>query len=478
MDDFLYKNLPFYREFNSNKTNTRVTTLKEHKTKQMKYFQPEIECVPLHQLRLLQNERLRKTIALAYNTIPYYKLCMDNAGVLPKDIQTVDDLYRLPFTYKSALREEYPFGLFTQPAHSLTRLHCSSGTTGKPIVVGYTHNDVDMFAQVVARSLVAAGCQPGMILQNAYGYGLFTGGLGLHYGAEKLGMCVLPISGGFTEKQIMLMQDFQTDVLTCTPSYAQTLAEAIKQKGIDPNDLNLKIALLGAEPWTEATRSDVELGLGVHATNIYGLSELIGPGVAQEDYEEKGTGSYIWEDHFYPEIVDKDTGQPLPYGEKGVLVLTSLTKEAMPMLRYYTNDIASLSYDYSAKRTHIKMSKIYGRADDMLIIRGVNLFPTQIEAIIEHIPELSSHYLLLLTHPNKMDEIEVQVELHANQYEELAKISDTPLQHDIAVNAIALLQKRIKEDIGLTMKITCCAPFTLPRSEGGKQGKVKDLRNS
>src|ERR1700748_334420 len=317
----------------------------------MSFFNPEMETMPVEKLRVLQNERLRNQVNKLYTIVPFYKHLFDSNGLTPNDIQTVHDLHKIPFTKKNALRDNYPFGLFTVPREETSRLHCSSGTTGKPIVVGYTKNDVNLFAEVVARSLAAGGCRPGMLMQNAYGYGLFTGGLGLHYGAEKLGMTVLPISGGGTEKQLMLMRDFGSEVICATPSYALTLAEEIKKQQIDPEQIKLKFAVLGAEPWTDSIRSDVENRLNVTATNIYGLSEIIGPGVSQEDFEEKGTGSYIWEDHFYPEVVDKDTGEPLPYGQQGVLTFTTLTKEAMPLLRFWTNDITSLSYDKSNKRT-------------------------------------------------------------------------------------------------------------------------------
>jgi phenylacetate-CoA ligase len=442
----------------------------------MKYFNEDIERMPIADLRKLQLNRLQNTIHNVYQNIPYYKNLFDSKGLKPSDIKHLEDIYKLPFTKKVALRDEYPFGLFTKPTDQLARLHCSSGTTGKPIVVGYTKNDIEVFSEVVARSLTAAGCKPGMILQNAYGYGLFTGGLGLHYGAEKMGMCVLPISGGGTEKQIMLMQDFKTSAICCTPSYACTLAEALHHKGVTAEELSLKVAILGAEPWTETSRQKVEIGLGVTATNIYGLSEIMGPGVSQEDYEEKGTGSYIWEDHFYPEVVDKNTGEPLPYGEKGVLVFTSLTKEAMPMLRYYTNDIAEIYYDKSAKRTHIKMSQIYGRADDMLIIRGVNLFPTQVEAILQYFEKLSPHYQLEVSKDKDMDNVKVKVEITKEIYQGLMSSTMNPLEHETITQQIAHFQKRIKEDIGLSMHIECCVPNSLPRSEGGKLSKIIDLR--
>lgn len=443
----------------------------------MSYFNKELETLSVAKLRTLQSERLREKVNTLYHKVGFYKNLFERNNIKPEDIKSVEDLHKIPFTKKDALRDNYPFDLFTLPRNQLARLHCSSGTTGKPIVVGYTKNDVELFSEVVARSLSAAGCEPGMLLQNAYGYGLFTGGIGLHYGAEKLGMTVLPISGGGTEKQLMLMQDFQSDVICCTPSYALTLAEEIKKKNIDLNKLSLKYAVLGAEPWTESIRAEVEAGLGVTATNIYGLSEIIGPGVSQEDFEEKGTGSYIWEDHFYPEIVDKDTGEPLPYGAQGVLVFTTLTKEAMPLLRYWTNDITSIYYDKSAKRTHIKMAPIAGRADDMLIIRGVNLFHTQVEAVLEYIPELSANYQLVVTNNGAMDEVEVRVEVEPVLFEHLCKESDDVLHHDRAISALNHLKKKIKDDIGLSMKVVVTIPGAIPRSEGGKLNRISDLRN-
>jgi phenylacetate-CoA ligase len=443
----------------------------------MSFFNKEMETMPLEKLRVLQNERLRNQVTKLYAKVPFYKQLFDSNGLTPNDIKTVNDLHKIPFTKKNALRDNYPFGLFTVPRSETARLHCSSGTTGKPIVVGYTKNDVDLFAEVVARSLSAGGCKPGMLMQNAYGYGLFTGGLGLHYGAEKLGMTVLPISGGGTEKQLMLMRDFGSDVICATPSYALTLAEEIKRQQIDPEEIKLKFATLGAEPWTDSIRHDVEKGLNVTATNIYGLSEIIGPGVSQEDFQEKGTGSYIWEDHFYPEVVDKHTGEPLPYGQQGVLTFTTLTKEAMPFLRFWTNDITSLSYDKSNKRTHIKMAPIAGRADDMLIIRGVNLFHTQVESVLEYIPELSACYQLIVTNAGTMDEVEVDVEVAQELHESIRKEQENALEHDIFKAALQHLKKKIKDDIGLSMKVTLKAPGTIPRSDGGKLNRIIDRRN-
>ncbi|HTN16686.1 MAG TPA: phenylacetate--CoA ligase [Chitinophagaceae bacterium] len=447
----------------------------------MSYFNREIETLPLEKLRKLQNERLQQQIQAVYAKVPFYKQQLDERGLKPSDIKTVSDLHKLPFTKKAALRDNYPFGLFTVPVQDTVRLHCSSGTTGKPIVVGYTKNDIDLFSEVIARSLVAAGCQKGMKLQNAYGYGLFTGGLGLHYGAEKLEMTVIPISGGNTEKQIMLLQDFQSEAICCTPSYALTIAEYMQKTGVDLKSLNLKYAILGAEPWTESIRAEVEAKLGVTATNIYGLSEIIGPGVSQEDFEERGTGSYVWEDHFFPEIVDKDTGEPVPEGTNGVLVFTTLTKEAMPMIRYWTNDITSIYYDKSAKRTHVKMGQILGRSDDMLIIRGVNLFHTQVEAVLEHFPEFSANYQLLISREGAMDEVAVSIEIDSDLFEGIKKETsgddEAILAHDKIQEAHNRFSKRIKSDIGLSMKINIVCPGTIPRSEGGKLNRIVDLRN-
>lgn len=319
-------------------------------------YNPAIETLPLKQLRQLQSERLVALVHKLYAKVPFYQRRFDEMGIQPTDIKGIEDLHKLPFTYKDDLRDNYPFDLLAEPMSEVVRIHASSGTTGKPTVVAYNRNDLRIFDEVVARSLVAAGARPGMKLHNAYGYGLFTGGLGMHGGATELGMAVIPVSGGMTDRQLMILQDFKPEVICCTPSYAQTLADECVKRGIDTQELAIKYAVLGAEPWTEAIRAQVEAGLQVQATNIYGLSEIIGPGVSQEDVDERGSGSYVWEDHFFPEIVDKDTKEPLPYGQEGVLVFTTLTKGAMPLLRYWTNDICSIDYDPGAKRTHIKMS--------------------------------------------------------------------------------------------------------------------------
>ena len=419
--------------------------------------------MPLEELRVLQNTRLSSLVKRVYQTVPFYKKQFDYHGIHPNDIQTVEDLHKLPYTKKTDLRDNYPYKMFAKPINEINRIHASSGTTGKPTVVGYTKNDLDVFDEVVARSLVCAGAQPGMKLHNAYGYGLFTGGIGMHGGATKLGMAVIPVSGGMTERQLTILQDFKPEVICCTPSYAQTLSEEFLKRGIDTKDVTVKYAILGAEPWTEAIRKQVEKGLHVTATNIYGLSEIIGPGVAQEDFEEKGTGSYIWEDHFFPEVVDKDTGKPLPYGQEGVLVFTTLTKEAFPVLRYWTNDICAINYDSNAKRTHIKMSSIKGRSDDMLIIRGVNLFHTQVEEVINELPFLSPNYQLIVERKGVMDSVTVAVET----------------VQGVNVNSVDSQQQlitKIKNTIGLSMNVNLKNPNTIPRSQGGKLNRIIDKR--
>ncbi len=432
---------------------------------QVMIFNIEVETMPLPKLRQLQNERLRHIVATVYERVPFYRAMFQEAGLKPVDIRGVQDLHKIPFTKKHDLRNNYPFGLFATPQSEVVRVHASSGTTGKPTVVGYTKADIEVFSEVVARSLAAAGGKKGMILQNAYGYGLFTGGLGIHYGGEKLGMTVIPVSGGMTDRQLLLLQDLKSEMICCTPSYAQTLAEEVAKRGISKQNLHLKYAVLGAEPWTETIRDCVQTGLNVSATNIYGLSEIIGPGVSQEDVEERGTGSYVWEDHFYPEIVDKDTGEPLPEGEFGVLVFTTLTKQAMPLLRYWTNDITNLHYDKGAKRTHIKMGAIRGRSDDMLIIRGVNLFHTQVEDLLQDIPMLSSNYQLVVSRSGAMDSVLVKVEK-----------ANLPLSDEKWAEVKAHFSKKIKDNIGLSMQIQMMNNGDIPRSEGGKLSRIIDLR--
>lgn len=444
-------------------------------------FHPAIEQLPLPQLRALQNTRLKEQVQYLNARVPFYQRKFAEAGINPATFRGLEDLPKIPFTKKADFRDNYPFGLLAVPEAEVARLHCSSGTTGKATVVGYTAGDLEIFAEVVARSLAAAGCRPGMKLQNAYGYGLFTGGLGIHYGAEKLGLTVIPVSGGSTDRQLQLLQDFRPEIICATPSYAQVLAEEMRKRGISPNAINLKFAVLGAEPWTEAIRQQVESGLRVQATNIYGLSEIIGPGVSQEDVDERGTGSYIWEDHFYPEVVDRLTGEPVAEGELGVLVFSTLTKKAMPILRYWTGDITNIYYGHSVKRTHVKMGPIRGRADDMLIVRGVNFFPTQVEEIIANTPEMSAYYQVVATRRSSLDEVEVNVEVAEHVLREIG-LSDTLTEdlvqaHECLQRLKSAFAKKIKDNIGLSMRVNLLGCGQLPRSEGGKLSRVKDLRD-
>jgi phenylacetate-CoA ligase len=413
-------------------------------------FEPDFECLPRKELRELHSERLRALVAYVRERVPFYRDRLD--GI---EVESLDDLAKIPLTRKTDLRDHYPFGLFAVPQAEIARIHASSGTTGKPTVIGYTANDLDLFARVNARTLAMAGAEPGMVLHNAYGYGLFTGGLGLHAGGERLGMAVVPVSGGMTERQVMLIEDFRPDVITCTPSYALTLAQELAQRGVAPEEISLRYALLGAEPWTEAMRAEVDAGLGVTATNIYGLSEVIGPGVSNECVEERN-GSHVNEDVFYPEIVDPDTGEPLPDGEEGVLVFTTLTKEALPVLRYWTGDICSLSSEpCSCGRTLRRMSLIKGRTDDMLIIRGVNVYPSQIEALLPRVAGLTPNYRLVVTRDDTLDELTVEVE-GSGSGDDLARL--------------------VKETIGCTVTVKVVEAGTVPRSEGGKLQRVLDLR--
>ena len=370
------------------------------------------------------------------------------------------------------MRNNYPFGLFTVPRNELQRIHCSSGTTGRPTVVGYTKEDVDVFSEVVSRSLNAAGAKPGMLLHNAYGYGIFTGGLGLHYGAEKLGMSVLPISGGMTSRQVDLILDFQPEVICCSPSYALTIADELAKRKVSAEEISLKTAVLGSEPWTEIIRGHIENRLGVHATNIYGLSEIIGPGVSMEDWEEKG-GSYIWEDHFYPEILDPITKNPVPFGEEGVLVITTLTKKAMPLLRYWTNDITSLYYDNNAKRTMVKMKPILGRSDDMLIVRGVNVYPSQIEDAFSHVKGIVPNYYLT---PIEKEQMCIALEVDVEVEDNFMKAQNLSLNGDDYRNFIEKygneVEAEIKRRVGITTKVKIHAQDSLPKCEGGKINRI------
>jgi len=439
----------------------------------------ELETLPRDKLRELQDTQLRQIISYVYERVPFYQEQFNKLGIQPGHLRSVEDLPRLPFTRKQDLKDHYPFGMLAVPREQTIRVHASSGTTGRATVVCYTRNDIAIFSEVMARSFIAAGARPGMLLHNAYGYGLFTGGLGTHYGAEKLGMTVVPVSGGMTQRQITLILDLKPEVICCTPSYAQTLGEEFKKIGITPQDLSLKYALLGAEPWTETIRANVDANLGVRSTNLYGLSEIIGPGVSQECIEGRA-GSHIWEDHFYPEVVDANTSEPLPDGQEGVLIFTHLTREAMPLLRYWTGDITYLTHEPClCGRTHVRMGPIRGRADDMLIIRGVNLYPTQVEEVLKSIPEVVPHYQIVVTREGTLDDAEVKVEVAEDVFREITQEawSEDILEADHHMrNLRDSIQSEIKGMIGLNMKVTLMVPATIPRSEGGKLRRVVDLR--
>jgi phenylacetate-CoA ligase len=439
----------------------------------------DLETLPREKLRELQDQQLRQMVSYVYERVPFYQEQLKKHGIHPGAIRSVEDLPKLPFTYKQDLKDHYPFGLLAVPREQAIRVHASSGTTGKATVVCYTRNDIDIFSEVMARSFVAAGARPGMLLHNAYGYGLFTGGLGTHYGAEKLGMTVVPVSGGMTQRQITLILDFKPEVICCTPSYAQTLGEEFKKLGVAPQDLSLKYALLGAEPWTETIRADVDANLGVTSTNLYGLSEILGPGVSQECIEGRA-GSHIWEDHFYPEVVNAETGAPIADGKEGVLIFTHLTREAMPLLRYWTGDITYLTHEPCVcGRTHVRMGPIRGRSDDMLIIRGVNLYPTQVEEVLKGIHEVVPHYQIVVSRESTLDEVEVKVEVAGDVFREITQEawSEAILEADHHMRALRnRIQHEIKGAIGLNMKVTLVLPGAIPRSEGGKLRRVLDLR--
>jgi phenylacetate-CoA ligase len=413
------------------------------------------------ELEALQLVRLQETVRHAYSNVPHYRTKLGAAGVHPDDIRSLDDITKLPFTTKDDLRQNYPFGMFAVPSEEIARIHASSGTTGLPTVVGYTKGDLEIWAGLVARCLRASGVRPGMRVHNAYGYGLFTGGLGAHAGIEALGATVIPMSGGQTTKQVQLIRDFQPDVIMCTPSYLLTIADCMVEQGIDPRSTTLKAGVLGAEPWTNSMRTEIEERLDIDALDIYGLSEVMGPGVANECIESKD-GPHIWEDHFLPEIIDSETGYRLPDGTEGELVFTSLTKRAFPILRYRTRDLSTL-LPGTARPSMRRMAKITGRNDDMIILRGVNLFPTQIEEIVLGVPALSTHFVLELTRPARMDELTIRIEPR-----EGVSASDI----DAAVDRLV---KIIKIQIGSSVGVVVVDHGTLPRSEG-KLKRLYDLR--
>jgi phenylacetate-CoA ligase len=431
-------------------------------------FEAEFETLPRAELEELQLGRLQRLVATLRERVPLYRERLANVG----DPTSLDDLAALPFTRKSDLRDTYPFGLLAVPREECVRLHASSGTTGKPIVVAYTRDDVDLFARVNARALALAGGEPGMVLHNAYGYGLFTGGLGLHFGGERLGMTVVPVSGGMTERQLMLIEDLRPGLITCTPSYALTIAQAFAKRGVAPHEISLRYACVGAEPWTEGMRDEIDAGLGIRATNIYGLSEIIGPGVSNECVEAR-SGSHVNEDHFLPEIVDPESGKPVPDGEQGVLVLTTLTKQALPLLRYWTGDITSLDRGPCVcGRTLARMSLIAGRTDDMLIVRGVNVYPTQVESVLLRVDELMPHYRLVVTREATLDEVEVEVEVTDGYFRSLGGRLEPSATEELARRVEGL----IRDTIGTSMRVTLLAPGEGPRSEGGKLARVDDRR--
>ena len=422
-----------------------------------------IERASRDELQALQLQRLKWTLRHAYDNVAHYRTAFDGARVRPDDLRTLADLARLPFTIKTDLRDHYPFGMFAVPREQVVRIHASSGTTGRPTVVGYTAKDIDTWATVMARSIRAAGGRAGDIVHVAYGYGLFTGGLGAHYGAEKLGCTVIPMSGGMTERQVQLIVDFKPDIIMVTPSYMLAIAEEMERQQVDPRQTSLKVGIFGAEPWTPAMRRAIETKLDMDAIDIYGLSEIMGPGVAQECIETKD-GLTIWEDHFYPEIVDPQTGAVVAEGERGELVFTSLTKEALPMIRYRTRDLTRLLPP--SARSMRRMEKITGRCDDMLIIRGVNVFPTQVEDLILKQPELTPHYLLEITRPGSLDEMTVHVEMCA----ELARGGQESRQA-----AAKSLEQNIKGYIGVSTTVMLALPGGIERSVG-KAKRVVDRR--
>ncbi|MEH0420710.1 phenylacetate--CoA ligase PaaK [Streptomyces sp. B21-083] len=411
-------------------------------------------------LRTLQLERLRASLRYAYDNVPFYRDSFDKAGVHPEDCRSLADLALFPFTTKTDLRDTYPYGMFAVPRDQVRRIHASSGTTGRPTVVGYTENDLSLWADLVARSIRAAGGRPGDTVHVAYGYGLFTGGLGAHYGAERLGCTVIPASGGMTARQVQLIQDLKPDIIMVTPSYLLTILDEFEKQGVDPRGTSLRVGIFGAEPWTERMREEIEERFAIDAVDIYGLSEVIGPGVAQECVETKD-GLHVWEDHFYPEVVDPITGEVLPEGAKGELVFTSLTKEAMPVIRYRTRDLTRLLP--GTARVFRRMEKVTGRSDDMLIVRGVNLFPTQIEEIVLRTPGVAPHFQLRLTRESRLDLLTVRAE---------ARPGAGPEIRDAAALAIATA---VKDGIGVSAAVEIVEPESLERSVG-KIRRVMDLR--
>ena len=425
----------------------------------------KIECAEREEMKSIQSQRLKDTVQRIYHAVPSYRKKMQEKGLTPHDIQGIDDLKKLPFTTKADLRDNYPFGLFTVPMSEIVRLHASSGTTGKPTVVGYTRKDIQMWAEVVTRSLCMAGVHPNDIVPIAYGYGLFTGGLGIHYGSENLGASVIPISGGNTSKQIQLMEDFGSSVICCTPSYALNIAEVMKEQGVDPSKLKLRVGIFGAEPWTEAMRKDIEAKLGIKAIDIYGLSEIVGPGVSCEC--EHQCGMHIHEDHFLPEIIDPETLEAVAPGEMGELVFTTITKEGIPLIRYRTRDLTRLIYDRcDCGRTLVRMVKCKGRSDDMLIIRGVNVFPSQIETVLLQMSEVEPHYLLIIEREGTLDTVTLMVEVQEQFFsDEVKKLQELRMK----------ITRQLESVLGISVNVKLVEPKTIERT-AGKAQRVIDKR--
>jgi phenylacetate-CoA ligase len=425
----------------------------------------EAECMTAGEMEELQLKRLQEVVKRAYENVPYYQKAFDDAGVKPEDIKTLQDIEKLPFTSKTDLRDAYPFGMFAVPDDDIVEIHTTSGTTGKPTVSGYTQNDIELWGEVVARALVMAGGDKKDKIQNCYGYGLFTGGMGVHYGGQKIGATVIPVSAGNTMRQIEIMQDFDSTILTCTPSYAMYLAEVLENQGVGHDKISLKAGVFGAEMWTEEMRAEIEKRLNIDALNIYGLTEIIGPGVAQECMVKDGL--HIFDDHFYPEIIDTQTLKALPAGEKGELVLTTLTREGMPVIRFRTRDITALRYGQcECGRTNVKMDRITGRSDDMLKIRGVIVFPSQIERALLKIEGLEPQYQIIVSRPQQLDELEVQVEASPALFSDEVKYVE-----EVKKN----IEQHIHNEIGIRVNVTLVEPQSLPRSEG-KAVRVIDKR--
>ena len=429
-------------------------------------YNEEYETMPREALEAIQLRRLQSVVARVYSTVPFYQKRFDEAGLKPDHIRSLDDLRKLPFTYKDNLRDNYPFGMFTVPMDNVVRIHASSGTTGKPTVVGYTARDIQTWSELMARTLMAGGATKGDMIHNAYGYGLFTGGLGFHYGAEKLGASVIPISGGNTKRQVMIMKDFAPTILTCTPSYALLIGEVAEEMGVDFRELHFKAGIFGAEPWSEQMREEIEKKLNLKAMDIYGLSEIIGPGVSVECIEAQN-GLHIFEDHFIPEIIDPDTEEVLPYNTPGELVFTTITKEAFPVIRYRTRDISILHPEpCRCGRTMVRMGRVRGRSDDMLIIRGVNVFPSQIESVIMEFDGIEPHYQLVVEREGRLDTLNVMVEVNERIFSDEVKNMQAMEQS---------LEKNIKEMLGVAAKVKLVEPKSIQRTEG-KAVRVIDKR--